>query len=271
MKNIHSGIYILLFLLSNSSIIDEATSLSLVHHPLRYLGYGKRCQEISSPPPRSSQLHFSRGTTESLSAAAAVLCPALIGMKADRSLRSGVGPLVTIIVASHFSSLGISRTQHNIYEIVWTRILPASLSLLLITPSSANNGEEATRGSSYNNMNRKRKRTRDIAKNEILQMTIPFLLGCIGSILGCLSSYLYCWLGKDNIHRFHKHILPGRKHYFFTPGHLLFEPTEAAVAAGCLLSSYIGGSTNYFATAWAIANDQSLHPDAHSSAEEVLQ
>ena len=146
--NIHKmercGVYILLFLLSNS-IIDEATSLSLVHHPLR----------IS--PPRSSQLHFSRGTSESLSAAAAVLCPALIGMKADRSLRSGVGPLVTIIVASHFSSLGISRTQHNIYEIVWTRILPASLSLLLIAPSSVNNEEEATGGSSYNNMNRKRK------------------------------------------------------------------------------------------------------------------
>ena len=42
---------------------------------------------------------------------------------------------------------------------------------------------------------------------------------------------------------------------------------------GCLLSLSIGGSTQpstlQLHGLWAIANDQTLHPDAHSSADEV--
>ena len=218
-----------------------------------------------SPP---SQLHFSQCTAESLSAAAAIACPALVGMQADR-LRSGIGPLITIVAASHFSSLGFSPSAHHLYEICWTRFLPASLSLLLLAPSLDEQTHQEARD--VEGSTKTRERTRDNAKDEIMAMAIPFLLGCLGSILGCLLSYFYCWLGKDNTHRVHKYILPGRKHLFFQPGRMLLEPTEAAVAAGCLLSSYIGGSMNYFATARMIARDQDLSVDANAGAQGVIQ
>ena len=52
---------------------------------------------------------------------------------------------------------------------------------------------------------------------------------------------------------------------------MLLQPTEAAVAAGAVLASYIGGSMNYFATAKMIAVDQGLSADAKIGAVEVLK
>ena len=158
------------------------------------------------------------------------------------------------------------------YEVVWNRFLPASLSLLLLAPSVDDDEEVRNEDSDDINLTkRKGKRIRDITRYEIGVTFVPFLLGCIGSTLGCLTSYFLCWLGKDNIHRVHKHnpMLRGKKHHIFRPGRLLLQPTEAAVAAGCLLSSYIGGSTNYFQTARMIARDGDL--DATVGAEGVIK
>ena len=120
----------------------------------------------------------------------------------------------------------------------WTKFLPASLSLLLLAPSIDEEICQEPRDiDDISGFTRTRKRTKDNDKYEIMAMSIPFLLGWLGSILGCLLSYFYCWLGKDNRHRAHKHILPGRKCFLFQPGCLLLEPTEATVAQGvcCLL------------------------------------
>lgn len=57
-----------------------------------------------------------------------------------------------------------------------------------------------------------------------------FLMGSIGSILGCLSSFSI----------FQKQM------------------ASAAVAAGCLCASYIGGSVNFFATSRIVGGDASL-------------
>jgi len=54
-------------------------------------------------------------------------------------------------------------------------------------------------------------------------MTIPFILGSIGSILGCISSY----------------------HFISMP----YIRDISALLAGCLCASYIGGTVNFFATA----------------------
>lgn len=165
----------------------------------------------------------------------------------------GVGHIVAIIAASHFSSMGISPSSHRFYDICW-KCLPASLSLLLLSPIVEEDNEDAT-GPNSNKMKITKMRLRDATRKEIMAVSIPFVIGCIGSILGCVLSFFFCWLGRNNHVRAHKRIFAGRQHYLFQPGKLLYEPSEAAVAAGCLISSYIGGSLNYFASAKIIASE----------------
>lgn len=214
----------------------------------------------------SSQLSniINANNLETLSAVAAIGCSSWIGMKVNdinipkklgKPSIEGVGHIVAIIAASHFSSLGISPSTHRFYDICW-KCLPASLSLLLLSPIVEDNDEDATTPNSNKIMKILRKsRVRDATRKEIMAVSIPFLIGCIGSILGCILSFFYCWLGRNNHIRAHKRIFAGRHHYLFQPGKLLYEPSEAAVAAGCLISSYIGGSLNYFASAKIIASE----------------
>lgn len=234
----------------------------------------RRHHDVASSSPSSHLNCFNTDTVETVSAAAAIVCSSLLGMKLNNvkvpklGKLDGVGPLVAIITASHFSSLGISPTSHRFYDICW-KCLPASLSLLLLSPiaeevdttQKAANKKSSRRMTASDNKVKimskvRRSRVRDAARQEIMAVSIPFFIGCIGSILGCLLSYLLCWLGRNNQARVHKHILLGRKHYFFQPGKLLYEPSEAAVAAGCLISSYIGGSLNYLASAKIIASTE---------------
>ena len=210
--------------------------------------------------PSSSHLNsFNADTLETFSAATAVVCSSLLGMNLNKLGKlEGVGQIVAIITASHFSSLGISPTSHRFYDICWKWCLPASLSLLLLSPiveekDTVYNGERETSRRETARSKARRSSVRDSARREIIAVSVPFFIGCIGSILGCLLSYVFCWLGRNNQVRVHKHILRGRQHYLFQPGKLLYEPSEAAVAAGCLISSYIGGSLNYLASAKIIA------------------
>ena len=190
----------------------------------------------------------------------AIACSSLLGMKMNNinipkfGKVEGVGPIVAIITASHFSSLGISPTSHRFYDICW-KCLPASLSLLLLSPIVEEKGTVQTADIKSSRKNTtSNDKVKAAARREITAVSIPFFIGCIGSILGCLLSYLFCWLGRHNQVRLHKHIWVGRNHYLFQPGKLLYEPSEAAVAAGCLISSYIGGSLNYLASAKIIAS-----------------
>jgi len=212
--------------------------------------------------PSSSQLNsLNADSLETLSAATAIACSSLLGMNLNKLGKlEGVGQLVAIITASHFSSLGISPTRHRFYDICWKWCLPASLSLLLLSPiveehvNESNLENVASKNIIKATSKARRSRVRDAARREIIAVSVPFFIGCIGSILGCLLSYFFCWLGRNNQVRVHSHILRGRKHYLFQPGKLLYEPSEAAVAAGCLISSYIGGSLNYLASATIIAS-----------------
>jgi len=212
--------------------------------------------------PSSSQLNsLHADSLETLSAATAIACSSLLGMNLNKLGKlEGVGHIVAIITASHFSSLGISPARHRFYDICWKWCLPASLSLLLLLPAveehenKSNIGNRASNNIMKATSKARRSSVRDAARREILAVSVPFFIGCIGSILGCLLSYFFCWLGRNNQVRVHKHILRGRKHYLFQPGKLLYEPSEAAVAAGCLISSYMGGSLNYLASAKIIAS-----------------
>ena len=210
--------------------------------------------------PLSSQLNsLNADTLDTFSAATAIACSSLLGMNLTKLGKlEGLGQIVTIITASHFSSLGISPTSHRVYDLCWKWCLPASLSLLLLSPTVEEKDTVYLNGAASNNLVKarskaRRNRVRDSTRREIVAVSVPFFIGSIGSILGCLLSFFFCWLGRNNQVQAHTHILRGRKHYLFQPGKLLYEPSEAAVAAGCLISSYIGGSLNYLASAKIIA------------------
>lgn len=73
-------------------------------------------------------------------------------------------------------------------------------------------------------------------KETINSVSVPFLVASIGSIIGCTASFLVC-----------------RKF----PS-LWLSPEDAAVAAGCLCASFIGGSVNFFVTANVIGDSGSI-------------
>jgi len=263
-----------IFFTSSYVVVTSSFQSSLITNEKTLLHQRQHHNNVVFSSSSSSQLKCFNADKEAMSAAAAIVCSSLLGMKLNNlnvpklGKLESVGPLVAIITASHFSSLGISPTSHRFYDICW-KCLPASLSLLLLSPIVEENGivqkadnksRSRRKTASVNKVKVMRKvrrsRVRDAARREIMAVSIPFFIGCIGSILGCLLSYLLCWLGRNNQVRVHKHILLGRKHYFFQPGKLLYEPSEAAVAAGCLISSYIGGSLNYFASAKIIASTE---------------
>ena len=102
----------------------------------------------------SSQLSsiINANNLETLSAVAAIGCSSWIGMKVKdinipkklgKPSVEGVGHIVAIIAASHFSSMAISPSSHRFYDICW-KCLPASLSLLLLSPIVEEDNEVAT-------------------------------------------------------------------------------------------------------------------------------
>ena len=190
-------------------------------------------------------------STTTAAAAGSIIASTAAGMWADKHIRflHGAGTMLTLLVASHLSNLNLSPSSHPLYEICWTKVLPASLALLLLSPNQTHEDDDTT-------------------KEEIGAVSVPFLIGCIGSVLGCLVAFLVSVLGRENTSRAHSHILKGRKHFFWLPGHLLLKPAEAAVAAGCLCASYIGGSNNYFTCARIISKSVDI-PD-YDGASGVL-
>ena len=68
-------------------------------------------------------------------------------------------------------------------------------------------------------------------KATIKSVSLPFAIGSLGSVLGCIISFVGTLL------------LGGKAGRWSLP------PLDAAVAAGCICSSYVGGTVNLFATA----------------------
>ena len=178
------------------------------------------------------------------------------GMAASRCRSralGGLGPTISLLLAAALSSLRVDIPGSNLlYDLCWSRLLPMSLALLVISPYTGAGGSSNT----LDNLEKYRREflsddgdEDDGGREEIMALSVPFSAGCLGSVLGCATSFLVNILGANNSNRVHHRIFSGRAHYFWIPGHLLLEPAEAAVAAGCLCASYVGGSANFFATA----------------------
>jgi hypothetical protein len=192
------------------------------------------------------------------------MIPALVGSSMERFLKhipilnklQGIGIPVTIMSASILSSLVKIPAMQSIHELCWSVLLPASLSLWLVASTIEEENRDSFPG--------------DDVMDEVFAVSIPFFIGCIGSVLGTFLSYAYCCVGRNNATRTHKLILSGRQHFFLRPGHLLLSPAEAAVAAGCLCSAFIGGPWNYFASMRILENDESLPSFARDAVRGVL-
>jgi len=132
----------------------------------------------------------------------------------------GSGTVVSLLVASVLSNIGLAPSSHPLYDICWTKLLPASLAFMLMSGFGGDDN-----GTSIQDT------TEDEVKSTIKTVSIPFAFGCLGSIVGCLLSFVGSVLMSTNTGRW---TLP---------------PLDAATAAGCLCSSFIGGTVNLFATA----------------------
>ena len=172
----------------------------------------------------STALSLSIPAAPAVSAFATLSISAAAGIAADKMKvfgGGGSGTVVSLLVASVLSNIGLAPTSHPLYDICWTKLLPASLALMLMAgfDGDGNNGTSI------------RDTTEDEVKSTVKNVSIPFAIGCLGSIVGCLLSFMGSLLMSTNAGRW---ALP---------------PLDAATAAGCLCSSFIGGTVNLFATA----------------------
>lgn len=177
------------------------------------------------------------GSNSAASALTTLVASAAAGTVADRMNLlgggggggGGSGTIVSLLVASALSNVGVAPSSHPLYDICWTKLLPASLALMLMTGLGGDDNElkqeqdDSSEGG-------------DVVKATIKSVSLPFAIGSLGSVLGCILSFVGT-------------LLFGGK-----AGRWSLPPLDAAVAAGCLCSSYVGGTVNLFATARILGN-----------------
>ncbi|KAL3796221.1 hypothetical protein ACHAWO_010501 [Cyclotella atomus] len=171
----------------------------------------RRFNDVQTSLPSSPlSSHFAAGGM--------LLSSTLIGALFELICKSSGGHVVTLLSAailSNFSQVlpkGLRiPTEHFLYDWCWSIFLPASLVFALLSSSSSDilAAEDATQSTAS-----------AVTKNCIQSMALPFIIGSIGSILGCMISF------------------------FAVP---MTCKTTSAILAGCLCSSYIGGTVNFFA------------------------
>jgi uncharacterized membrane protein len=140
------------------------------------------------------------------SAATGLIVSSIFGFACEVSVLRDAGILGTLVVAAVFSNLGWAPPTHGMYDLCWTIFLPSSLALLLLGQNINSSQSSSTDSTS-------------IYRSEIVSVGCAFAVASLGSFLGCTLSFLICRSFPD----------------------LWLSPADAAVAAGCLVASYIGG------------------------------
>lgn len=150
-------------------------------------------ENISNPsrarPLHNVQLQLSPSACDSILAFSTIASSSAIGFTSDRMKFFGgnAGTIVTLISAAIFSNIGIwglaVPKDHFIYDICWTKLLPASLALVLLSTSKSSSMEE-TEASRISSNSSSSSTNREI----ITACAIPFLIGSAGSIIGCFMS-----------------------------------------------------------------------------------
>ena len=150
----------------------------------------------------------------------------LAGTLADR-FTLFPGTIVSLLVAASLSNLGLAPVKHPLYDVCWTKLLPASLALLIMSGLPSQNSANGASVSQNDDGSSSRE--------TVMAVIFPFVIGAVGSIIGCLLSFaMSLILAHSKLKRWS------------------IPPMEAAVASGSLCSSYIGGTVNLFSTARAL-------------------
>lgn len=165
----------------------------------------------------------------------------------------GSSTVLTLCIASACSNCGwMLPTHHPIYDFCWSKLLPMSLALLLLAPDDYNDVTGVISASPSETISNDEDSSRSTDKIEefssphehslklndkVRALGVPFFFGSLGSILGCivasgLATISYKRRATNGIFKL-----------------AAMPVTESAIAAGCIVSSYIGGSVNFFATA----------------------
>lgn len=159
---------------------------------------------------------------DSTLALSTVLLSSSTGMVCEKLkiVKSGVGTIISLLVASIFSNIGIFGcsipTSSPIYDFCWSRLLPASLALVLISKGYEQTGEEKSIGN-VSGIHQK-----NIQRQVVANCGIPFIIGSIGSILGCFIA---------------ASVMVGISQQSPTLSSVGMTPMEASVAAGVLITT----------------------------------
>lgn len=192
-----------------------------------YCGYSLNPYRVNPQRPSawSYHLHSSLISVESSVAAFTILFSSLLGLMSEwRKLFGGnLGTVITLISAAIMSNFGIFGlevpTNHQIYDICWTRLLPSSLALFLMSDSDSLDEpmphRPTSKGRDKNSSSHSDIRYIHRQYLTIIACGIPFIIGSIGSALGCFCSALVM-----------------TRFCSFMPSLFRMQPFEAAVAAG---------------------------------------
>ena len=154
----------------------------------QYLNKNEHLRFLRRSKAPTTRLHLSPSSCDSLVALSTILLSAAIGFTSDRMnfLGGNAGTIVTLTSAALLSNVGLFGLSvpisHPIYDICWTKFLPASLALVLLSSpkSSARNKRTNT---VYET------RQSSVINSEIVAaVAVPFWIGSLGSILGCIIS-----------------------------------------------------------------------------------
>jgi hypothetical protein len=175
--------------------------------------------------PRPYRLQSSLISVESCVAAFTILFSSLLGLMSEwRKLFGGnLGTVITLISAALMTNFGIFGlevpTNHQIYDICWTRLLPSSLALFLMSHSDSLDEpmphRPTSKGRDKNSSSHSDIRHIHRQYLTIIACGIPFIIGSIGSVIGCFCSALIM-----------------TRFCSFMPSLFRMQPFEAAVAAG---------------------------------------
>ena len=134
----------------------------------------------------STHFHLSPLSNDSTLALSTIILSSGLGMLSKRLkvLGGGAGTIISLASAAMLSNFGLFGlsipTSHRFYDICWSKLLPASLALVIIGSDTEQQQRTQQSPSKNNDINLQR---------EILGACgIPFVIGSIGSILGCILS-----------------------------------------------------------------------------------
>ena len=194
-----------------------------------------------SKQPRQHQYHVLQATPaasmtpiSSMGTSLALIISSLFGLKLDQKLGNGggasgiLGSMALASIGAKVIPRSIIPASHPLHDLCWTFFLPASLTFMLLTPSSIK-----TTTASKNDLTDTPSSKSIFTDKEnssiatcIRRVAGPFFIATIGSLLGCWLSFR----------------LAVTTNIFPTIA-------DAKLVASCVAASYVGGSINCFATA----------------------